>query len=752
MSGLAAGAIRQFKIAYLLPHTPQDLGQASPFGWYTPGLLQSAEALVHASGLPADIREPFASSNHQLIFRLNRSIWPLVAPIQTDAVAEALAFLGTPFIVLLTSEPIAALAMDEVVSASALPILHASSVPGAGRTAFQALTLPHLFQHVRRVLDQLASSVEWEGFVRSARRVMSEAPQRKALRHPLKASHHNLTIPNETALSAFGWYLTPGKPFSAPYGDIRSPQVYIDRIVRSADAVSKLRENLLRDVHPGLIDFRYILAVTSVEWGHLRNISERVAAAPEKLRPALKKALRQIVHPTTYYHELGSDDKELLRSGAYHILHGERAQELKAFTASLTGLAAASLAPVLRLEPKVGLVRKEIGLLCQTARASAGPHYQWKTSRLGRQLGEKLRSLIAPEFLERIEAPESDGHIEGMKLVCDAPLELLRTGGLALSLRFDTSRISPLPGNLSHHICSLPPIFLPLRAFSEVLVVRSFATTDPVRPVFERAIQLITAEIASSSVAYRFIDVSTADEVVSAVSSFDGAVIVFDCHGRVDRSTGIGTLIVGGRPLDIWSLRQSCHLPPIVMFSACDTQPLDGSRGSVATAAFALGARAVLATTLPIGAVHAAIFNARMLLRLQEYLPVATRTRPVMAWREVTSGMLRMTYVVEATRRLVRFAGYALDGTARENVQFASTNAISARSARWHDAFVDAISSEVGVDESTVRRDLDRWCAFMDTHKYVQLGSPENVMIISGGLPDAVETLRRSSEPAMPSH
>ena len=742
IAGLAMGAIRQFKIAYLLPHSPQDLSEASPFGWYTPGLLQSARALVLAAGLPADIREPFASPHYQLIFRLNRSIWPLITPIQSNSLGEALGVIGTPFVVLLTSEPVAASDTDKLVSASALPLLHASSVPGPGRTSFQALTLSKLFQHVRRVLDQLSPLAEWEGFVKDAKRVIYGAPQRKARRHPLKASHHNVTAPNETALEAFGWYVTPGRPFSERFGDARSPQIYVDRIVRSADAVSEFRKGLLEDVHPGLTDYRYILAVTSVYWGHQRNISERVAAAPEQLRPALKKTLRRIAHPTTYYDELGPEDAGLRGSPVYHMLQEIRGRELKAFTASLASLAAGSLAPVLRLEPKVGNLRKEIGLLCQTVRNSAGPHHQWKASRIGRELGEKMRTLIAPEFLQRIEAPELNDHVEGMKLVCDAPLELLRIGGLALSLRFDTSRISPLPGNLSHQICAAPPIFLPLETFSTVLVLRSFATTDPVRPIFESAIHIMARQGTSTRVAYRFVDVSSPDDVVNAVSSFQGAVLVFDCHGSVDRSTGIGTLIIGGRPLDIWSLRKSCQLPPIVMFSACDTQPLDGAHGSVATAAFALGARAVLATTLPINAVQASIFNARMLLRLQEYVPVATRTRAVMTWREVTAGMLRMTYVIEAMMRLERFAGYPLEGVPRENVQFASTNAISARSARWHDVFVDAISSEASIEVSRVRRDLDRWCAFMDTHKYVQLGSPENVMIISGRLSNPGEEAR----------
>src|SRR5215472_9397067 len=47
----------RWKIHYLIPHEPQDLANASLFGWYTAGLHAAAGPLITAATLPADIRD-----------------------------------------------------------------------------------------------------------------------------------------------------------------------------------------------------------------------------------------------------------------------------------------------------------------------------------------------------------------------------------------------------------------------------------------------------------------------------------------------------------------------------------------------------------------------------------------------------------------------------------------------------------------------------------------------------------------------
>ncbi|RXV67815.1 hypothetical protein D1006_21505 [Burkholderia stabilis] len=257
-----------------------------------------------------------------------------------------------------------------------------------------------------------------------------------------------------------------------------------------------------------------------------------------------------------------------------------------------------------------------------------------------------MRTLINPRFLERIDSPEK-GRIEGLKLASDISLELMHSGGLPLSMRFDTSRVPVLPGNLYLSTCIMPPRILPLATFREVLVVRSFQSNDPLRNYLEKAISIFLEKPTPFAINVTFIDVETEDDFVDALADYKGSVLIFDGHGTYNSEIGEGTIVIGGQAIDVWKLRPRCSVPPILIFSACDTQPLDGSHSSVATAALTLGAHTVLATNLPIDGWLAALFVGRLLYRMAALLPVAVQHQSTFTWRNFVAGMIRMSYVTE---------------------------------------------------------------------------------------------------------
>ena len=197
-----------------------------------------------------------------------------------------------------------------------------------------------------------------------------------------------------------------------------------------------------------------------------------------------------------------------------------------------------------------------------------------------------------------------------------------------------------------------------------------------------------------------------------------------------DTELGMGSLIVCGKPLNVWDMKREVTLPPIVMFSACDTQPIDGSHGSVATAAYALGAPAILGTLLPIDGRSEASFNARLLPRLEQFLLVALKMPSKLTWREVVSGMLRMAHVSEAAWRLNRATRMELSEYELSQVQMAANVAINARQPDWHRTFVTALSTVSGRDTRELERGLQRHYGLTDALKYVQLGNPERLIIV----------------------
>lgn len=545
---------------------------------------------------------------------------------------------------------------------------------------------------------------------------------------------HNVTAPNEIALAAFGFKFSRTEAISEPL-DLtgrNSPDRYVTRICQSADAVAAERGRLLEDFTPRLLDQRAIIAVASSYAGMYRSWQDIVQRAPEGRRPDLRRALAMVVRSDSYFHTMEVDDGKAPELGPFvKIVSNELGRDMRAFTAALTMVSSATLCPVLRLEPRLNQVRGDAAELARCVRAHAGPNYAWKQARMVRTLGKKMRSLTHAGFLERIDAQEL-GRVEGMKLITDLPLELLPSRGIPLGLRFDTSRVSPVPGNLFWQVCDLPPAHIPVSAFYDVLIVRSFNNTDRIRMCLEQALEVFTDTSGYERVRYRFVDVQTVDQFVEAVNSFHGAVMIFDGHGRYDAALGIGQLIVGGAPLDAWALKRVCNLPPVVMFSACDTQPIDGTHGSVATSAFALGARAVLGTMLPVNALNASTMMARMLFRIDQFLPIAASRFPVLTWRHVVSGMLRMSHTTEAARALNSRAQLGLTPDALSRIQMVANVQINSWMPSWWDAWTDAIANEAGRSSDDIRELLTLHVGLTDALKYVQLGNPERVVIQNG--------------------
>lgn len=728
LAGLAILAMdRRFKIAYLLPHLPQDLADASLFGGYTPGVQEAGNALFRAATLPADVREPYLERRTVLIHRLARMIWPLVTPIETTTLEGLLEILETPFIVIITTNAAVAAAVDAVLAGRGMPVLHASTNPGADRWPLAALDARRIDKYAREVLVSLATSTEWENVVRRIRHDMSSSSYVKQKKHPLSLAEHNLTAPNEAALLAFGWKFTKSTPLAEPLGPAdRNPQEYVDRICASADAVVEYRNSLLAEVDGAIRDYRYVLAVASTYWHVYSHWRERLQQAPPALRRQFRHVLKVVVHADTYFDVIDHHDKDL--TTAFHIVASERARDMRVFTASLAYLACSTLVPVLRLEPRLNHVRGELKQLAHCVRHEVKQRFDWKVSRLMRVVGLRMRGAVNSEFLTRIDRDEEDGQIEGLKLVTDLPLELLPSRGLPLGLRFDCSRLPVTPGNVSQQLCSLPPILLPLEAFTNVLVVRSFQQCDPLRNLFESAVRTVEESKTDSRVRYRFIDVNTQEELVAAIAAAEGAIIIFDCHGTYLPDIGSGVLVIGEQQVNLWDLRRECSLPPIVMFSACDTQPIDGSHSSVAIGAFALGARAVLGTILPIYADRAAVFNARMLFRLEEFLPLIVRAKKVVTWRDVVSGMLRMTHITEILRSLTTKLPQLSEQDLR-SIQLEANISINNFNARWYELFLENLSTRGGITVAAACELIGTQVGLTDAMKYVHLGNPERIVI-----------------------
>jgi hypothetical protein len=604
--------------------------------------------------------------------------------------------------------------------------------------ASERLTTASILEFVESVIRYLSQFPEWQEFVVWLRDAMPTKQRYMGRLLKVPVSLHNLTLPNEVALMSFGGILKKVDALapSRISEGARDPQRYIGRICQLADAVYEERARIMREgtLPSSLKDWDYIISVPSVHWTHYRSSLAGSGRETSEVHRAFRIAYKACVRQKSYFDSYELEDQQcaaqLFDSAAFRSVIQLRSDDQRCYTAALSLLASSTLAPVLRLEPKLNQVRGDLKMLAISARAQAGGDPQLKQSRLVRGIGAKMSSLIDSAFLRRIEQKADGGRIAGLKLVADLPLEWLPLSGVPLMLRYDVSRIPVLPGNILIQQCAHPPMLMSAAAFKDVLVVRSFAPDDRLKPVLEQSFKRAYARLDVQPPRVRFVDVNSEDAFVDAVRSYHGAVLIFDGHGGYEDKFGVGTIVVGGKSVDVWSLREKCRFPPIIIFSACDTHPVDGSHGSVANAAFTLDTVTVLATLLPVNAMSAAAFIARLLLRMVEFIKVAADNRAVLTWREVISGMIRMAYTAEVRHLLTERGGLRIRDGGHDRVQLVANTAINARRADWFDCFIGAIAVETTSAVHDIRGLVSRWASITDALKYVQLGSPENIVIL----------------------
>ena len=415
---------------------------------------------------------------------------------------------------------------------------------------------------------------------------------------------------------------------------------YLTRILQVADEAATVRHAVPPDPRPSV----------------LPPMPTVILAAPALFRGANKKRpgkgksnvpffrMLRIIQQQTTYSFLIKDQaefRELQSDPASNLALQLRTQELTALTNALAVRAASYLCPVLRLAPAVNHSSPALIRLADCLRSEKPTHR--KVSRLTKDLTSALEKAVPRQFVERIDLPHS-----GIKLVTDAPLELLPIRGLPMMLRHVTSRIPVTPGNQAFHEL-LPHDLMELTTghFKETLVIRSFRENDPLRDDLETAVKHYPRR-DGTPLPVRFLDVRTRSDLERALAGFEGAMVVFDSHGHHRRHENYGQLQLADESVNLWELRGKARVPPIAFLCACDTHAYDRSHVTPGSGLLASGARAVISTVLPVHSKPAAIFVARLLYRIYEYLPrVTDALRQFVRWDNVFSMMQRMMLSVD---------------------------------------------------------------------------------------------------------
>lgn len=530
---------------------------------------------------------------------------------------------------------------------------------------------------------------------------------------------HNATSPNELVLQRAGRGLVAREE-----GFIGQSEADYDvAVIASAEAVMAVRDAVrFRDFNrfylprPGLILSEP--ALYRFAYPRMRPESREDRAA--------HRVLRMFQQQRGLFTEVDETQADaLLNDPLAQGVVAARRSELAIYTGGVALFAAQTCSAVLRLRPAVNHVFPLLSRYAANIRAR-NVEARLKTPRLFDDIQRSLATALGPDRIAFIEQ-----HGGPIKIISDAPLELLPVGDLPLALRCDVSRVNATPGNLMMgELVPRATLTLAPEALSRVLVISAFADDDPLRNLVATAIDA-AMPMLEGRVAVRQVRVSSEDELVAALNAADESILVFDGHGTVDDGDRMGGIIVGGRSVSIWNLRERIRVPPIVILSACDTQGIDApSHVTIGNGFIAVGARTVLATLLPIGGVEAASFLSRFLYRLAAFLPAALDAyERAISWGEFVSGLLRM---VLATETIDALLDRAADAEAVRELKTRTNYEINMGRPDWYGALLERIAGLSGKDVAALRRRAARILSRSEAIRYVQLGFPEEIVIDDG--------------------
>lgn len=696
-----------------------DPQEASPFVGISPSMLDASWTMAYVCLCPISILEPLWGDEAKLTRRIAGANYRFSGLRATNLPGLTITW-DRPFWVMFSQEPEAARLIEDWRVTQSIPVMHVSSVEMSGAIRPDQFNKQTLAAHIEAALAQVAlvapeAQDDRERCLRIVRGWKNEEPKKL----DAVCLEHNCTAVNNLVLEGAGYTFREVKSFSAG-----KDSQYVDAIIESYKPIDNIRAELPLDDFfkqlPPVPEVFVFAPAMFRSWYEPDAIGKSAEQIFGKQGPRLLRALQK---QTGYKIDLQSDLlAPLVSSPVLQEIMGMRARELKAQTSAVAIRASSHFATTIRLPLGVNKSYGKLRQLAFNARSS-DPKSRRKFSKLFQSTQDDLASYVDPRLQDRISRAQF-----GIKLICDAPLEWLPSGDLPLSLRHNVTRIPVTPGNLSISTLTLyPGIGLDPEAFKDVLHVDASPAGNAASGVVKSAIEVFDEEL-HKKMTVRHVKVSSIDEFVEVVNAYNGPMLVFDGHGSHSQFSDIGNIHIGNESCDVWTLRGRLKIPPIVFLSACDTHALDRSHATVANGFLALGAQSVVGTLLPIGILDGAVFVARFLYRIAEFIPAAIAMYGrSLRWPEVVTGMMKMQLATDVLRglfdlgRLSEVQFFELSGTANRLVNSPMYD--------WYEQLLSATAKLAGQELKVIEnlaRDLVRQS---DVVRYVHLGNGEHITI-----------------------
>lgn len=376
-------------------------------------------------------------------------------------------------------------------------------------------------------------------------------------------------------------------------------------------------------------------------------------------------------------------------------------------------------APIIQLEPGI---QTNTNMYLTNINKSTTKEKKLKTYRAFLDVVNNYSSIGFYEFIPTNKIPR-------IKIYSDGPAEFVShpTENLPLLISSNICKIPMTPGvALFNHISSLSDTYISYSDLSNILIIRSFKEdTDEdklIKYSFENRLKS-TNQLTNLNI--RIVDVNNSADVINTLNTNTNYnLVIFDCHGKQELNDSFGVLQLKEDDFNIWQERDKIkYMPPIVLFSACQTNIYNNNTFSVANGFFDAGAKTTLATTRKVDPNLSADFMARILLKIDIYKDIIKEITPQITWLDFLGNIFRIFFINEVLTH------YKCDEDFITKIIIDETIYVNKGDIHWYKYLLYHLSEYLHKDIDSLKTEIMYECGHFESLKYVIFGNADKIIL-----------------------